>query len=465
MNKNISLITTTDKVFFRKLWRLALPVSLQSMMLSLLGFIDILMVGRLGESAVAAVGLGNRIFFFNLVLNASLAGSMNILASQYIGSGDTAGLRRTMVQTLTASVLLTLPFAVFYMLLPETVIGLSTNNSEVTRLTTQYLSITAPSIICTAIILPLEAAMRASGAASVPARIGFYAIVLNIFLNYVLIFGHFGFPELGISGSAWGTALSRFFQTFLLLLYITKYKRYLIPERQDIEQGMKKKALSRYLKISVPTVAQDGSWASGMYIYTMIYAGIGVNELAIMSAISSIESNLISLFIGFAIGGSIIIGQELGARHYDKAWQQGCMILAVSPFIALFAGALLFIFRTDIVNLLGKFEGSTMSMAKEVMVVVCFGLCIRVINLIGIIGILRSGGDVKATAFINIIAMWCIGIPMALLAVFLDMPLYMVFIFSLFEELAKAMMTLYRVLTRRWLRNLVTDPAGSCVKT
>lgn len=458
MNKSASLSVTADREFFRKLWHLALPVSLQSMMFSVLGLIDILMVGQLGETAVAAVGLGNRIFFFNLILTASLGSGMSILASQFIGSGDTAGLRRTLVQSLLTSVFVTIPFVAFYILLPDVVIGLSTGDPELTRLAIEYLLITAPSIICTAIVVPLEAAMRASGDARTPTRIGFYAILVNVFLNYVLIFGHFGFPELGVAGSAWGTTLSRFLQTALLLRYIKQFRSHLIPEKRDAELGMKKTELVRYFKVSVPIVLQDGSWAFGLIIYSIIYASIGVNELAIMSAISSIEAILISLFIGFGVGGSIILGQELGARHFEKAWRQGWIMLIMSPFIALVIGTLLIVFRTDVVTLFGKFEGSTMTMAQEAMIVASVGLCIRVINLMGIIGLLRSGGDVRATAIISTFAMWGIGIPMAWLAAYWELPLYLVFIFSLSEELSKALMVLLRVFSRRWLKNLVSEP-------
>ena len=189
MNKAAALSATADREFFRKLWQLALPVSLQSMMFSLLGLIDILMVGQLGETSVAAVGLGNRIFFFNLVLTASLGSGMSILASQFIGSGDHAGLRRTLVQSLISSIVVTLPFVALYILLPESVIGISISNPELVNLAIEYLLITAPSILCTAIVVPLEAAMRASGDARTPTRVGFYAILVNVVLNYVLILG------------------------------------------------------------------------------------------------------------------------------------------------------------------------------------------------------------------------------------------------------------------------------------
>lgn len=457
MTNTASMSAVADRGFFRKLWTLALPVSLQSMMFSLLGLIDILMVGQLGETAVAAVGLGNRIFFFNLILTASLGSGMSILASQFIGSGDTAGLRRTMVQSLVSAMVVTLPFVFLYLALPDEILGLFSEDQSLVGLASEYLLITAPSIICTAIVVPLEAAMRAAGDARTPTRVGFYAILVNVFLNYVLIFGHWGFPELGVAGSAWGTTLSRFFQTFLLLWYIKSFRKHLIPQKLDIDRALRKHELMRYFRVSFPVICQDGLWAFGLIVYNGIYATMGVNELAIMSAISSVEGILISLFIGFGVGSSIIIGQELGANRFEAAWKQGWIMMALSPFIALFVGLILVYFRADVVSLFGKFEGTTMSMAEEAMVVASFGLMIRVINLMGIIGLLRSGGDVTATAIINTIAMWLIGIPLTLMAVKWGLPLYLVFICSLSEELAKALLVLFRIFSRHWLKNLVSS--------
>lgn len=111
--------TAPNRDFLRNLWQLALPISLQSMMFSMLGLIDIFMVSMLGETEVAAVGMGNRIFFFNLILIAALGSGMSILAAQYIGARNMDGVRRTLVQTIIAALAITTPFAIVYLLFPE----------------------------------------------------------------------------------------------------------------------------------------------------------------------------------------------------------------------------------------------------------------------------------------------------------------------------------------------------------
>ena len=459
MNISANFTAVADRHFFRKLWQLALPVSLQSMMFSLLGLVDILMVGQLGETSVAAVGLGNRIFFFNLILVASLGSGMTVLASQFIGAGDTAGLRRTLCQALLSSMAITVPFIIIYLLFPGQILGLASDDPELLNLAVVYLIITAPSMICTAIVVPLESALRAANDARTPTRIGFLTILVNAALNYVLIFGAFGFPELGVAGSAWGTTLSRVFQTVALLWVIKSQRRHLIPTREEVFAAFRKVELFRYYRISLPMILQDGLWSFGLIMYNLIYASIGINELAVMSAISSVEAILISLFIGFGVGCSIIIGQELGADRFDKAWKQGWFMMLMSPVLALMFGLIIILFKSEVVSLFGQFQGESISMAEQVLVALSLSMLLRVVNLMGIIGILRSGGDVGATVIINTTAMWGVGIPLAWYAATqLGMPLFVVYICSLGEELSKSLMVLWRVFARRWLKNLVAQP-------
>lgn len=441
--------------FLRNLWQLALPISIQSMMFSLLGLIDIFMVSQLGETEVAAVGMGNRIFFFNLILIAALGSGMSILAAQYIGARNFEGVRRTLIQTIVAALVITTPFAIIYLLIPEQIMALASDDQTLNTLGSSYLVITAPSFLFVAVTIPLEALLRTNNEAKTPTRIGFITILLNVLFNYLLIYGHFGLPALGVAGSAWGTTLSRLIQVGLLIYYILEVRPNLRPTKTDFLQCKNRKHWAKYIAICIPMLIQDGLWSFGLVLYNLMFAQMGVVELAVMSTISSVEGVLISLFIGFAIATSIILGKELGAGEFELAWKQSRYFMLAAPLIALLIGCITFIFNEQIVGMFGTFQGDTIKMASEVLMIAGFALCIRVINLTGIIGVLRSGGDVKATAVINIIGMWFVGVPLTWAAVNLwGWPLYMVFICALMEEVTKAVLVLYRVLARYWLKNL-----------
>ena len=450
--------STPNRDFLRNLWQLALPISLQSMMFSLLGLIDIFMVSLLGETEVAAVGMGNRIFFFNLILIAALGSGMSILSAQYIGARNMDGMRRTLVQTIIAAMAITIPFAIIYLLFPSQIMGLVSDDPVLNELGSSYLVITAPSFLFVAITIPLETLLRTNNDAKTPTRIGFITILLNVFFNYLLIYGHFGLPELGVAGSAWGTTLSRLIQTGLLIYYMLEVRPALKPRRADYLQCKNRKHWIKYIGICVPMLIQDGFWSFGLVLYNLMFAQLGVAELAVMSAISSVEGVLISLFVGFAIATSIILGKELGAGEFELAWKQSRYFMLVAPAIALLIGVITLIFNEQLVRIFGKFQGDTLTMASEVLIIAGFALCIRVINLTGIVGVLRSGGDVKATAVINITGMWLVGVPLTWVAVNIwHWPLYLVFICALMEEVTKAILVLYRILARYWLKNIAVE--------
>ena len=459
MESNLTIEKSPKQDFFIKLWKLALPISLQSMMFTVLGLIDIMMVSHLGETAVAAVGYGNRIFFFNLIIVVAFSSAMSILVAQYIGAGQYDGIRRTLVHSLLSSVVLTLPFIILYMVFTDTIVSWVGEDSKLLTLSTQYLLITAPSFLSTALVVPLEALLRSTVDPKAPTRIGFITILINIVLNYVFIFGAFGLPAMGVLGSALGTLLSRAFQTLLIIYYIYKVHPQLIPSREDIKNAFTLRRWSKYLNISVPMLLQDGLWSFGIVLYSLIYASLGVNELAVMTAISSVESIMISLFVGFAIAASIILGNELGANQFDKAWRESWYFMITAPIIALSIGLIIYLLDEQALMLFSQFEDESLLIAHQGLLIAAFALSIRVINLTGIVGILRSGGDVKATALINIIGMWFVGLPLCWIAANIwQWSLPMVFVCALMEEVTKSILVLARIASRHWLKNLVVNP-------
>ncbi|HGY5295976.1 TPA: MATE family efflux transporter [Aeromonas salmonicida] len=444
---------TTDRDFMARLWRLALPVSLQSMMFSLLGLIDIIMVSQLGTTAVAAVGLGNRVFFFNLLVIAGLSGGVSVLAAQYYGRGELAGVRRSLALALVGALLVSLPFALIYVLAPGSVLGFASQDPELRLLADEFLMITGATILCTAIVVPLEAALRSVGNAAAPTRIG---IIANVILNYALIFGHFGFEAMGVAGSAWGTTISRLLQTALLIFYLVRQEPRLIPRKTDWRAAFRRKEVVRFTLIALPLLFHDGLWAFGMLIYGFLYAHLGTDSLAIMTTLGTLESILISLFFGLAVACSTLLGHRLGAEEYEAAWQHSQLFLLLAPIGALLVGIAVWLLQTNLLQWVGNLPGSLMGEASQVLAVMCLGMLLKVFNMVGIIGVLRSGGDVNYSIFIDIIAMWCIGLPLAWVAVsLLGWPLSWVVAVVLLEELCKVFLVLHRIRQRHWLRNLV----------
>ncbi|WP_137297958.1 MATE family efflux transporter [Psychromonas sp. SP041] len=450
------IITFQNKTFQKKLWTIALPITLQSLLYSFLGLVDILMVSQLGEAEIAAVGLGNKVFFFNLLMMVGVSHAGGVLAAQYYGAKELSGLRRSLVTSLLISVLITLPFVLFYVFSPSTVTGLASNDIELLNYANQYLKITAYSFLFIAVVLPLETALRSAGDTKTAMNISFLVLPLNAFFNYILIFGHWGVPAMGVEGSAWGTFLARAVQMVLLMLFIAKKRTFVIASIEEIKTALSILDIRRYLKLAIPMVLHDSGWALGVFVYTLIFAMIGVQELAVMSMVSTIEQTIFALFIGVAIASGTMIGHELGAKAFDRAWQQAWTFILFVPVLAFIFVPLIIYFREPVLSFFPTLSESATASASQVLLVLACALFVRVINFIGIIGVLRSGGDINYSTFMDIFCMWCIGIPLTFIAVtYYNFTLVEAYIVALSEELIKVLLVLHRVHKKHWLKNVL----------
>ena len=401
-----------DKAFWKKLIVIGVPVSLQSMLFSLLGAVDIFMVSQLGEAATAAVGVGNRIFFFNLAVVFGLCGAVTVLASQYYGSGNLSGIRRTLAQSWFISLVVTLPFIWLYVVYDKEIVSFMADDPEYVGYARKYLVVTGLSLIGTAVIVPIESVLRSVGEAKMPTYVSIAAIIVNVFLNAVLIFGLLGFPQWGVFGAAVGTFISRFFQTAVLVYFFCRRYSHLIPTLSDWREGTIKKYRNKYFRVSMPMLIHDALWTGGLIVYSIIYGQLGVTELAIISFLSPIEGVLISTFMGFAVAASVLLGNDIGAQQYDRVEKTAWWYVLTSAVLATILFFVVWICSPLILNLLEMSPLTDKQMALNVCLVLALGMILRVFNMVGIGGVLKSGADIRYSIFIDTFGQWAIGIPL-----------------------------------------------------
>lgn len=447
-----------DKAFWNKLIVIALPVSLQYTLFALLGVVDIFMVSQLGETATAAVGVGNRITFFNLAVIMGLCGAVTILASQYNGSGNINGIRRTLAQSWVFSILVTVPFIVIYLVFDQEIVSFMTKDPEYVNYARDYLVVNGLSLIATAIVVPIESVLRSVGKAKLATNVSILAIIVNIALNTVLIFGLWGFPQWGVFGAAVGTFISRFVQTAVLVYFFRKRYAHFLPTKFDLAQAVLKQHRKRYFQISMPTLLHDGLWTGGLIIYSMLYGKLGVSELAIISFLSPIEGVLLSTFMGFAVAASVLLGNDIGAKQYDRVEKTAWWYVITSSVLALILFVLIWSCSPWIYRLLEFTPLTDREMAFNVCLVMALGLILRVFNMVGIGGVLKSGADIRYSIFIDTFGQWAIGIPLTYYTgMVLGLPLHYVLMSLIIEELVKGLLTTHRILSKRWINNMVDD--------
>ena len=272
----------SDSEFYKTVFRLALPVTLQSFIMASLHMVDNIMVGQLGETPIAAVGLSNQVYFnLHLYINA-VAGSCSIFISQFWGNKDRVNIQKILGLGLIVNFVSAFLFFLAGALIPERILALFSDDPELISMGAGYLRITSFSYVMMAVTATYSAALRSMEEVKLPMRASLIGLSTNAVLNYVLIFGHFGFPKLGVIGAAIGTVIARLLEMGILLTATYGYKYLDISKFIEMFR-IPTDLVKRYFRMSSIVVAKDMVWAIGMTVYMGIYGRMGTDVVAVIN--------------------------------------------------------------------------------------------------------------------------------------------------------------------------------------
>jgi putative efflux protein, MATE family len=416
------------------------------------------MVTSLGAQAVAAVGLAAKLHFLLLVMAMGIAASSSILIAQHYGAGNLPQCQRTLTIALYWGSLITLPSVVIF-LLGAYWLGWINPDPEVVRLAAVYLLITAPALLLTQYIAVYEAALRATGNALMPLVVGAGAVLSNVFFNYVLIFGHLGFPALGVEGAAWGTLISRFLQLFAIMAWL-RFSHHLFALRSKHLAFLRDKAAMRYfLRFSFPVMLNHALWAVGNSTYHIATGFAGTEALAVMGVMVPIESAFFALFIGMASAAAVMVGQALGADDQKQAQQLFRLFNRTVLVLVVVFASIVWLLRSWILTLFGGLDEATATLLLQTLGLFCFGVWVKVLNMLRILGILRAGGDTHFCLVTDTIVMWGVGVPVFILAVWFGAPFLVLYGLMYVEDFLKWIPVKRRIDRGIWLRNLTVEDA------
>jgi putative MATE family efflux protein len=441
---------------YKKLIRVALPISLQSLIASSLNLVDNLMVGHLGETELAAVGLSTQFtVIFWIVLFGFTGGTMTYMA-QFFGKGDMAGIRRVTGITVTVSFAVGLGFFCVSFFAPEAVLKVFTDIPEVIELGSPFVHYLAFIFLTWSIVVPLTAALKATQQTSIPLKISLVVFSTNTALCIVLINGFLGAPKMGIMGACVATVTSRCLELALYLVVIFVRKNPLAAPLGAFF-GWTGELFRRVLANALPTMGNETLWAVGVSLYNAAYGRMGVTEFAAVQAGNTIF-NLFSLAC-FSIGDGLLIlcGELLGKGKTEEAFRAGQQIVKIAVVLGAAAGGVLILVSRLIIRL---FEFTELGEHYAGLILVAFGatLFIKVHNSTVLTGALRAGGDTRVGMLIDVGTVWCIGVPLAFLgALVLQWPVYVVVLMVQSEEAVKFFLMRWRFRSRKWLRDLVRD--------
>ena len=450
----MSLTFLGDKAFFRAMLTLAVPVAFQQLITAGLNMIDVLMVGQLGEASVAALGLANQIFFLLILFLFGVSSGMSIFTAQYWGMGDTENIRKVLGICLVIAISVAALFSVAATVFPGTLMRYYTEDAEVIRIGSEYLRIVGLSYVMMGISISYIFILRSITLVTMTMIVSVVSIALKTVIGYTLIFGHFGFPALGVRGAAIGTAIGWTFECILLIVLIYALKTPLAANPLTLFQ-FDRGFLAKVLRTTTPAAINEVAWSFGITTYNAVYARIGTDSIAAVNINATVEELMFVLFIGLGNACSVMVGNKIGEKDKDTAYEYARRFTIIALFLAVMNGVIVF-FARDLVTSLYSLSESAAFNLRNIMLVYSLSAWLRIFNFILFIGALRAGGDTKYAMFMELFSIWFIGVPAALIGGFvLHLPVYYVYAMVLLEEAVKAIVILRRFISRKWIHDLV----------
>ncbi|MDD7201723.1 MAG: MATE family efflux transporter [Sphaerochaetaceae bacterium] len=445
---------TKHDSFLRKFLSIAIPVLLQQILQNSLNFVDSLMVAQLGETAIAAVGLAGQVNFLIILLFFGVSTACSIFLAQFYGAGNQEGIRKITAFAFNVAFVGATIFFLSATFAPERVMGIFTKDEAVIQSGVEYMRTLGFGFFFLAFTQIYGVGLRATDRAVIPMAASIVSMVTNIFLDWVMIFGHLGCPAMREGRAALATSLSRLVEAVIVVVAVHRLKSPCKIGLRDLAVPVS--FIRSVLPTCLPVVCNEFFWALGMALYKVAYARQGVAAIAAVNVNESV-SNLFTTAI-FAVSSTtlVMIGQKIGEGMLDEVHRYCRRFVGLSFGIGALMGLLFFV-MSPLMARAFRLEGEISRIALRCMWVTALILPLRSFDYTLVTGILRAGGDTRFSMFCELGCVWLVGVPMAFLgSAVLHLPMWQVYLMVYLEEVAKAIFGLARIRSGKWLHNLST---------
>lgn len=449
-----------DMGFWRIALKLAFPVAMQNLLTSSFILVDTIMVGQLGDLSLSAVGMAGQFGWFLNMITFGMCSGAAVFISQYWGAKDTAGIRRTYGIAVVSVCLISALFFVIGLLFPEGVVRIFNREPDVVEAGAAYLRIACWSYLATGVNMVFCIVLRSTENVKLPMYVSLVTTVLNAFMDYGLIFGAFGMPEMGIRGAALATVISAWAGPVLILAVSAIQRNMLISPIKELF-GFNKRSIAEYYEKATPVIINETLWGLGTLLFSVIFANLGYQYYAAVTIFRTFENIAFVFFIGLCNASSIMVGKNVGAGHIKRAVEDSRRFVLFVSLCSVLTGVLIITFRfqlASVFNLSGSITPETLKLTASLLLVYGIELPVRNLPYILIVGTFRPGGDTRIGMKLDLLSLWLCSVPLTTLAAFVfKLPFIAVFaIMYAAEDYLKAILCVKYYFTYNWLRP-VTD--------
>ena len=440
------------KAFYYRLYVLAAPIAFQSLMLASVAAGDALMLGRVAQNEMTAVSLATQIQFVQNMFISAIAAAGVILGAQYYGKGDRKTIQELFNLMLRFALTLSVLFFAACELAPGLLMHIFTHDPELIRIGSAYLRIAGWSYLLTGISQSYLTVMKVTDHVMPTAWISSAAVVANILLNAVFIFGYLGAPAMQSRGAALATTLARILELTLCLVvssgenYVRPAWRRMLSWNRDLTKDFARQCL--------PLLGGSLLWGVGFTSYTAIMGHLGADAAAANSVSAVVRDLVCCVCNGIASAAGIMVGNELGAGNLEKGRLYGIRLKNISWLIGFGSTALILALTPLIVRMV-ILTDKAHSYLTGMMVIMAVYMIGRCVNTVTINGVIDGGGDTLFDMYSLAVSMWGIAIPLAILGAFVfHWPVLAVYSCTCLDEVGKIPWVMHHFRKYKWVQNL-----------
>lgn len=442
-------------LFDRSFWSVALPliipIALQNLLMTSFRLVDTLMVGRLGDVSIAAVGLAGWASFFVELLAFGMSSGAAVFVAQYHGANNKEGILRTYGMMLLFMVPLGLIFTLGVGLYPKFVMGLFTDDSVLIAEGARYLQFACISYLSLTINLAISTMLRCTEQVKIPMVTSGIAAGLNAVLNYIFIFGIFGLPAMGVAGAGLATAISSLINPILMLIISYVKKTIVIAPLKQVfaVKGFFKPFWNRAL----PVLLNEFFWSISILIVNMVFGRMGTDNYAALTVERTIEGLVFVFFVGLCNACNILVGKAIGAGNHEQGILYSRRFMVLTPIIGILAGLLIVALRYPLIGLFDLSEAAKHT-ARTLLVIFAIDAAVRYIPYVEVVGIFRAGGDTRMGLIVDFVCHYAFITPAVILAGLVwKLPFITTYIIMLaVDDISKLIITIPYYRTMRWIK-------------
>ncbi len=445
-----------NKSLYKQLSGIVAPIAVQYLMSSLVTASDAFMLGFLDQNSLSASSLaGQTAFVFSLFYGAFVFG-LTVLAAQYWGKGDKKTAEEVLAITMRYSLLVGLVFTLATALIPTQIMRFFTSDDVLIEAGAKYLRMVSLSFLLTGFTQTYFGMMKVCGRAKLSSLIGSLSVVINIFLNAMLIFGIGIFPKMNIEGAALATVLARVFETVMVAIAVLGRLCPSFNPRLMLRSGNKELHMD-YWRYTVPLLINQIGWGGGVTMYSVIMGHLGSDAVAANSIASIVRSMIASLCWGIASGVGIIIGGMLGRNELDEAKKAGGIFVRLSIWIGAASGVAILAVTPLVLHFI-QLAPQAQHYLKYMMLMAAYYIIGNSLNSTIISGVFPSGGDTKFGMLCDVITLWVVVVPMGMIGAFvLKLPVLAVAFILTLDEFVKIPAVYRHYMKYKWVRNITKE--------